>query len=74
MRSTEGASRKVLCYAFDKSVGNTKEILLFSLRTIREAKIDIIHHMDQSHTARSGVSIKVLGRSVCVPEEEENAW
>ncbi len=26
----------------------TKEILLFNLRTIREAKVDIIHHMDQS--------------------------
>ena len=48
VRSTDGVSRKVLCYAFDRPVGNTKEILLFSLRTIREARIDIIHHMDQS--------------------------
>ena len=48
VRYTDGASRKVLCYAFDKPVGNTKEILLFSLRTIRDAKIDIIYHMDQS--------------------------
>ena len=47
VRSTDGVSRKVLCYAFDRPVGNTKEILLFSLRTIREARIDIIHHMDQ---------------------------
>ena len=48
VQSTDGGSRKVLCYAFDRPVGNTKEILLFSLRTIREARIDIIHHMDQS--------------------------
>jgi hypothetical protein len=40
--------KKVLCYLFDKQMGNTKEILLFSLRIIREAKVDIIHHMDQS--------------------------
>ncbi len=46
VRTPDGGSKKVLCYAFDKSVGNTKEILLFSLRTIREAKIDIIYHMD----------------------------
>ncbi len=48
VQTPDGGSKKVLCYAFDRQVGNTKEILLFSLKTIREAKIDIIHHMDQS--------------------------
>ncbi len=47
-RSPEGINKKVLCYLLGKPVGNTKEILLFSLRTIREAGVDIVHHMDQS--------------------------
>jgi hypothetical protein len=48
VRTPDGECKKILCYAFDRPVGNSKEILLFSLKTIREAKIDIIHHMDQS--------------------------
>jgi hypothetical protein len=33
---------------FDEHVGNTSRILLLSLRTIRDANIDILHHMDKS--------------------------
>ncbi len=40
--------KKILCYRFDQRVGNTDKILLLSLRTIRDANIDILHHMDHS--------------------------
>ncbi len=43
-----GKVKKILCYKFDQSVGNTDKILLLSLRIIRDANIDILHHMDQS--------------------------
>ena len=70
VRSTNGENRKVLCYVFDRPVGNTKEILLFSLRTIREARIDIIHHMDQS---LKGVAapLRFLEESSAFPKKEK---
>ena len=37
--------KKILCYRFDQRVGNTDKVLLLSLRTIRDANIDILHHM-----------------------------
>ncbi len=40
--------KKILCYKLDERVGNTEKILLLSLRTIRDANIDILHHMDKS--------------------------
>ncbi len=46
--AADGKVKKILCYKFDQSVGNTDKILLLSLRTIRDANIDILHHMDQS--------------------------
>ena len=74
VRSMDGESRKVLCYVFDKPVGNTKEILLFSLRTIRDARIDIIHHMDQSLEGVAAPLNKNLGRTFGIPKEEESVW
>jgi hypothetical protein len=44
----EGAVKKILCYKLDERVGNTERIILLSLRTIRDANIDILHHMDKS--------------------------
>ncbi len=44
----KGNLKKILCYKFDEHVGNTSRILLLSLRTIRDASIDILHHMDKS--------------------------
>jgi hypothetical protein len=44
----KGKVKKILCYKFDEHVGNTSRILLLSLRTIRDANIDILHHMDKS--------------------------
>jgi hypothetical protein len=41
----KGKVKKILCYKFDEHVGNTSRILLLSLRTIRDANIDILHHM-----------------------------
>jgi hypothetical protein len=37
--------KKILCYKFDQRVGNADKILLLSLRTIRDANIDILHHI-----------------------------
>jgi hypothetical protein len=48
VRANTGTVKKILCYRYDMRVGNTKQILLLSLRTIRDANIDILHHMDQS--------------------------
>ncbi len=46
----EGKTKKILCYKLDERVGNTEKILRLSLRTIklRNANIDILHHMDKS--------------------------
>ena len=44
----KGKVKKILCYKFDEHVGNTSRILLLGLRTIRDANIDILHHMDKS--------------------------
>jgi hypothetical protein len=48
VRTNTGAKKKILCYRYDERVGNIEQILLLSLRTIRDANIDILHHMDQS--------------------------
>ncbi len=45
VRTNMGAEKKILCYRCDERV---EQILLLSLRTIRDANIDILHHMDQS--------------------------
>ena len=61
-----GKVKKILCYKFDQRVGNTDKILLLSLRTIRDANIDILHHMDQSldgiSSPLSFLKDKVVGR------------
>jgi hypothetical protein len=61
-----GKVRKILCYKFDQRVGNTDKILLLSLRTIRDANIDILYHMDQSLDGISSPLLflkdKVVGR------------
>ncbi len=45
----KGKVKKILCYKFDEHVGNTTSmIFLLSLRMIRDANIDILHHMDKS--------------------------
>ena len=49
----DGSAKHVLMYAFDQEVGNTKKMLLLSLRNIREAGIHIVHHMDESLSGRS---------------------
>ncbi len=43
-----GKVKKIMCYKYDERVWNTDRILLLSLRTIRDANIDILHYMDQS--------------------------
>jgi hypothetical protein len=53
----DGTAKKILCYKLDERVGNTDRILLSSLRTIRDANIDILHHMDKS---LDGISAPLL--------------
>ncbi len=53
----DGKVKKILCYKLDERVGNTDKILLLSLRTIRDANIDILHHMDKS---LDGISAPLL--------------
>ncbi len=48
LRRATGGSKRFLCYLFATQVCNTKEVLLSSLRSIREARVDILRHMDQS--------------------------
>ncbi len=70
VRTSDGECKKILCYAFDRSVGNSKEILLFSLKTIREAKIDIIHHMNQSLLGVAA-PLRFLGGSSQLPKRKK---
>ncbi len=53
----DGKFKKILGYKLDERVGNTEMILLLSLRTIRDANIDILHHMDKS---LDGISAPLL--------------
>jgi hypothetical protein len=52
-----GKTKKILRYKLDERVGNTEKILLLSLRTIKDANIDILHHMDKS---LDGISAPLL--------------
>ena len=65
--ASDGKVKKILCYKFDQRVGNTDKILLLSLRTIRDANIDILHHMDQSLDGISSPLLflkdKIIGRN-----------
>ncbi len=64
-----GKVKKILCYKFDD------KILLLSLRTIRDANIDILHHMDQSLDGISSPLLflkdKIVGRK---EQKEKLAW
>jgi len=53
VKKKDGSVQKILMYAFDTAVGNTKKMLLLSLRGIREAGIHIVHHMDESLSGNS---------------------
>jgi hypothetical protein len=53
----EGKTKKILCYKLDEHVGNTRRIIFLSLRTIRDANIDILHHMDKSLDGISAPSL-----------------
>ena len=61
-----GKVKKILCYKVDQRLGNADKILLLSLRTIRDANIDILHHMDQSLDGISSPLLflkdKIVGR------------
>jgi hypothetical protein len=40
---------EILCYVFNQVVGQTEEMLLISLSSIIEARINILHHMQESN-------------------------
>ena len=39
----------ILCYVFNEVVGQTEEMLLISLSSIIEARINILYHMQESN-------------------------
>jgi hypothetical protein len=47
VKTSTGEEKKILCYRYDERIGNTEQILLLSLRTIRDANIDILHHLHE---------------------------
>ena len=49
IKKTGSADCKILCYVFNEVVGKTKEMLLISLSSIIEARINILYHMQESH-------------------------
>ena len=65
--AADGKVKKIICYRFDQRVGDTDKILLLSLRTTRDANIDILHHMDQSLDGISSPLLflkdRVIGRN-----------
>ncbi len=38
----------MLCYVFNETIGQTKEMLLISMSAIMQARINILHHMSES--------------------------
>ena len=44
----DGKIRKVHAYVYDAPIGNTKEILLLSLRSTWDSKIDLMYHVEES--------------------------
>ena len=44
----DGKIRKVYAYVYDAPIGNTKEILLLSLRSTWDSKIDLMYHVEES--------------------------
>ena len=44
----DGKIRKVYAYVYDTPMGNTKEILLLSLRSTWDSKIDLMYHVEES--------------------------
>jgi hypothetical protein len=52
--------KKILCYRYDEHVGNTERILLLSQRTIRDANIDILHHMNHMDQSLDGMYSPLL--------------
>ena len=49
IKKTGNADCDILCYVFNEVVGQTKEMLLISLSSIIDAKINILYHMQESH-------------------------
>ena len=43
-----GSVKKILAYEFNTPVGSTEEILLLSLRSTWDSKIDLVYHVEQS--------------------------
>ena len=48
IQAPDGSLVKVKMYVFNTAIGNTPKMLLFSLLSLREANMDILHHIDMS--------------------------
>ncbi len=49
IKKAGNAHCEILCYVFNKVVGQTKEMLLISLSSIINARINILYHLQESH-------------------------
>ncbi len=49
IKKAGNADCEILCYVFNEVVGQTKEMLLISLSSIINVKINILYHMQESH-------------------------
>ena len=49
IKRTDDAVCDILCYVFNEVVGKTNEMLLISLSSIINARINILYHMQESH-------------------------
>ena len=77
IKKTDDAVCDILCYVFNEVVGKTKEMLLISLSSIIDARINILYHMQESHRNKcrnlqfwpNNKSFEEVCRDVSIKEE-----
>ena len=52
VQAQDGSLVQVKMYVFNTAIGNTPKMLLFSLLSLRESNMDILHHIDMSLQGR----------------------
>ncbi len=77
IKKEDDAVCDILCYVFNEVVGKTKEMLLISLSSIINARINILYHMQESHRNKcrdlqfwpNNKSFEEVCRDVSIKEE-----
>ena len=77
IKKTDDAVCDILCYVFNEVVGKTNEMLLISLSSIIDARINILYHMQESHRNKcrdlqfwpNNKSFEEVCRDVSIKEE-----